>query len=224
MFLLLTGSQSFDNDPSREVLHKVKKLSGLSDSARKQRLDTYFKYIFIRNPMERVVSAYLDKIAKPLNKSSIKYNTEERFKASIIKKWRPEDYRAWLKDDRAIYPTFSEYIDYINFIDLRKTNKHFKPIVYLCLPCIINYNFYGNFKLLPDDAKEVLDHFNLNSSYYDYSSFISHKSYKTSDVVTKYFSQLTTGQKKELFHTYTDELDFYYSLYPEETDSHLDLL
>ena len=224
MFLLLTGRQPLGSDPSREVLHKVKKLSSLSDSEIKQRLNTYFKYIFIRNPMERVVSAYLDKIAKPLNKSSINHNTEERFKASIIRKWRPEDYLVWLKDDRAIYPTFSEYVDYLNIIDLTKANKHFKPIVYLCLPCLIHYNFYGNFKLLPDDAKEVLDRFNLNSSYYDYSSFISHKSYKTSDLVTKYFSQLTTRQKKKLFHTYTDELDFYYSLYPEETDSHLNLL
>ena len=108
MFPLLTGQQPLESDPSREVLHKVKKLSSLSDSGIKQHLNTYFKYIFICNPMERVASAYLDKIAKPLNKSSTNHNTEERFKASIIRKWRPEDYLPWLKDDRAIYPTFSE--------------------------------------------------------------------------------------------------------------------
>ena len=227
MFLLLAGKQSLENDPSRKVLRKVNKLSDLSDSEKKKRLNTYFKYIFIRNPMERVVSAYLDKIAKPLNKSMIKqHKNEEKFKASIVKKWRPEDYNAWVKDGRATYPTFSEYVDYINIIDLRsiKTDEHFKPIVYLCLPCLVNYNFYGNFKLLPDDSKEVLDRLKLNSSYYDQSSFISHKSYKTSDLVTEYFSQLTTEQKQKLFHTYSDELNFYYSLYPEETDSHLNLL
>ena len=223
-FLLLSGVVSFDDEPSRKVLHKVKKLSSLSETERQKRLTTYFKYIFIRNPMERLVSAYLDKIANPLNKSTIKYKNEEKFKARIIKKWRPGDYSAWLKDSRAIYPTFSEYIDYINIIKLRRVDKHFKPIAYLCLPCKIKYNFYANFKLLPDDAKAVLDHFDLNSSYYDYTSFITHKSYKTSDLVIKYFSQLTTAQKEKLFHKYTDELDFYYSLYPEEKYSHLNLL
>lgn len=124
--------------------------------------------------MERVVSTYLDKIAKPLNKSMIKHKNDEKFKASIVKKWRSEDYNAWVKDGRATYPTVSEYVDYLNIINLRKTDEHFKPIVYLCLPCLIHYNFYGNFKMLPDDSKEVLDRFNLNSSYYDQSSFISH--------------------------------------------------
>ena len=107
---------------------------------------------------------------------------------------------------------------------MKKTDEHFKPIIYLCHPCAINYNFYDNFKLLPNDANAVLEHFKLNSSYYDNKSFISHTSYKTSDLVTKYFSELTTSQKKALFHSFADELDFYYSLYPEEKDSHLNLL
>ena len=224
MFLLLSDIVSFHDEPSRTVLRKAKKLSGLSESEREKRLTTYFKYIFIRNPMERVVSAYLDKIAHPLNKSTVRYKNEEKFKASIIKKWRPADYSAWLKDGKAIYPTFSEYVDYINIINLRNTDEHFKPVAYLCLPCKVKYDFYANFKLLPDDAKAVLDQLDLNSSYYDYTSFISHKSYKTTDLVTKYFSQLTTAQKEQLFHKYSDELDFYYSLYPEEKDSHLNLL
>ena len=101
--------------------------------------------------------------------------------------------------------------------------NNFRPVIHLCHPCIINYNFYGNFKLLPKDANAVIEHFKLNSSYYDDKSFISHMLYNTSDVVTRYFSELTTSQKETLFHLYADELDFYYSLYPEEKDSHLNL-
>ena len=173
--------------------------------------------------MERLVSGYLDKIAKPLDLK--KKDEQERFKLDILKKLRHEEYNAWLKNGRngTIYPTFSEYVQFFNFINLKTTNEHFRPIIHLCYPCAVNYNFYGNFKLLPNDADAVLEHFKLNSSYYDNERFVSHSSYKTSDLVTKYFSELTTSQKKTLFHLFADELDFYYSLYPEEKASHLNL-
>lgn len=35
MFLLLAGKQSLESDPSRKVLHKVNKLSDLSDSEKR---------------------------------------------------------------------------------------------------------------------------------------------------------------------------------------------
>ena len=224
-FLLLSGIVSFDEIPSRKVLRQAKKLSGLRKMERQKRLANYYKYAFVRNPMERLVSAYIDKIAKPLNISMIEITRVEKYKANILRTLRTEEYNVWLKNDtsRTIYPTFSEYIQYFNMVNLKRTNEHFRPVIHLCHPCIINYNFYGNFKLLPKDANAVIEHFKLNSSYYDDKSFISHMSYNTSDVVTRYFSELTTSQKEALFHLYADELDFYYSLYPEEKDSHLNL-
>ena len=224
-FLLLNGIVSFDDIPTRTVLRKAKKLSEIK---REKRLADYYKCIFVRNPMERIVSAYLDKIANPLDIAKSRRLDEENFKLRILEKLRPTEYKAWLKNgrNRTIYPTFSEYINFLNLIDLKDvyTNEHFKPIIYQCYPCVINYNFYGSFKLLPNDANAVLEHFKLNSSYYDKKSFISHTSYKTSDLVPKYFSELTTSQKTALFHSFADELDFYYSLHPEEKDCHLNLL
>ena len=187
---------------------------------RKKRLDNYYKYVFIRNPMERLLSAYRDKLEHPL---IINNKFEEIYKQKILRTFRLKEYNHWLKNGQkeTIYPTFPEYVQYLNTMNLKKTNDHFKPVIHLCHPCAINYNFYGNFKLYQGDADSLLKQFKLNSSYYKNEP--SHTWYKTSDSVHKYFSELTVSQKRLLYHSYADELDFYYSLYPEERDSHLNL-
>lgn len=225
-FLLLSGIIPFtDKRLPESVLKKTKKLSDLPVIERKKRLVNYYKYMFVRNPMERIVSAYRNKIAKPLNVSLIGTKFEEGYKAKVLKILKPNEFSKWLKGSKEVpmYPTFSEFVQFLTMDNLKKVNEHFKPMIYLCHPCAIYYNFYGNFKLLPQDADTLIKQFNLNSSYYDNQSYISHKLFNTSDLVPKYFSQLTVKQKEALFYSYADELDFYYSLYPEEKDSHLNL-
>ena len=228
-FLLLNGVIPFTKNTKKRlpeaVLKQTKKLADLSVRDRRRRLVNYYKYIFVRNPMERIVSAYLNKIAHPLNVSLIKSRFDEAYKAKILKRIKPKEYDKWFKSDRkkALYPTFAEYVQFLNKENLKGINEHFKPIIHLCHPCAINYNFFGNFKLLSRDADALLHRFRLNSSYYDSKSYISHRLYNTSDLVPKYFSKLEPSQKEALFQSYADELDFYYSLYPEEKDSHLNL-
>ena len=47
---------------------------------------------------------------------------------------------------------------------------------------------------------------------------------RTVDLLDSYYNQLSIRLKRELFFDFRDELDFYYSLYPEERHSHTTLL
>ena len=225
-FLLLNGKISFNAKLPKGALMPTM-LKGLSKIEREKRLADYFKYVIVRNPMERLVSGYINIINKPLKLNGLnrEENTVERLKTDILLKMRPEEYNAWLKNGRKgiITASFPEFIQFLNFVNLNTCNQHIRPIIHHCHPCAVNYDFYGNFKLLPNDGNAVLEYLKLNSSYYDNERYVSHLSYKTSDLVHEYFSQLTTSQKKNVFRLFADELDFYYSLYPEEKDSHLKL-
>ena len=206
---------------------KSKNLSNLPPKERKKRLTEYFKIVFVRNPMERLVSAYNSKISKFVNTTLIEDKFSEGLKNTILDMFRPTEHKAWLKNGKKgpMYPTFSEYVQYLIKQNIKTINEHFQPVISLCHPCAIDFNFYGNFKNLPDEAETLLNTLKINSTlYYDREgSYISHKGYKTSEVVTKYFSKLTDQQKKSLFNFYKEELEFYYTLYPEERDSHLRL-
>ena len=229
-FVLLNGIVPLSTRHKRlseYKLQKAKKLSDLPTKERNKRLTEYFKSVFVRNPMERVVSAYNDKIIKHVNETRIKDRVAEDLLNTTMNIFRPTEYKAWLENGKKgpMYPTFSEYVQFLIKQNMKTVNEHFQPVIHLCHPCAIDFNFYGNFKLLPDEAETLLNTLNINSSlYYDREgSYISHKGHKTSEVVTKYFSELTDQQKKSLFDVYKEELEFYYTLYPEERDSHLRL-
>ena len=207
---------------------RSKKLSFFfSSKERNKRLTEYFKFVFVRNPMERLVSAYISKIRNVVNTTLIKDKFFEDLKNTILDMFRPTEHKNWLKNGKKgpMYPTFSEYVQFLTLQNIKTINEHFQPVIHLCHPCTIDFNFYGNFKLLPDEAENLLNTLKINSTlYYDREgSYVSHKGHKTSEVVTKYFSGLTDQQKKSLFNVYKEELEFYYTLYPEERDSHLRL-
>ena len=146
-----------------------------------------------------------------------------------------------------VVPTFGEYLQYMSLADKDMLNEHFKPFINLCHPCYVQYDFFGNFKNLPDDAYAVLDHLQISRKYYP--TEVSHPALSTSQLLPLFFSDMTAQQKvlyarelaashharvpkvsKEMLSeaTYDSvissvsaELDLYYSLYPEDKDKHL---
>ena len=99
-------------------------------------------------------------------------------------------------------------------------NEHFAPFYELCHPCSVNYDFYANFKTMEYDITAVLEYLSIPLSYYP--AFFGSKN--TTELVTEYFKLITWREKTALFNAFRREFNLYYSLYPEETDSHKELL
>ncbi|NXU48430.1 CHSTE sulfotransferase, partial [Turnix velox] len=108
------------------------------------RLDNYFKFLFVRDPMERLLSAYRNKFGE-IKEYQQKYGVE------IARRYRKNGGNS-AGDD----VTFSEFLRYLLDEEVERMNEHWMPIYNLCQPCAVRYDFIGSYERLKADADHVL--------------------------------------------------------------------
>lgn len=186
----------------------------LTDFKRIGKIRDYFKFTILRHPLERLVSGFRNKIEPPLVREGGKFNL---IKQDILKKYRNRAYQVWLiaDDSYQIAIQFSEFVNYFIQSDKNVINPHFKPFINTCHPCSIRYDFYGNFHNYGSDVQSVVDMFGLSFTWYRNKSLHS-TSKDTRTLAKTYYDQLSHDQKLKLLHSFKEDLDFYYNLYPDE--------
>ncbi|KAM4628537.1 carbohydrate sulfotransferase 14 [Polymixia lowei] len=122
-------------------------LSSLKPEEIRFRLKHYFKFMFVREPMERLLSAYRNKFGE-IQSYQKKYGVE------IIKRYRkgPAKDASATGDD----VTFAEFVRYLLDEDVERMNEHWMPVYNLCQPCAVPYDFIGSYEHLERDAEHVL--------------------------------------------------------------------
>ncbi|XP_053331149.1 carbohydrate sulfotransferase 14 [Spea bombifrons] len=127
-------------------------LSDLSAEEIKYRLKHYFKFMFVRDPMERLLSAYRNKFGEMKE-------YQQRYGVEIVKRYRKHG-----RDSAGDDVTFSEFLRYLLDEDADRMNEHWMPMYNLCQPCAVSYDFIGTHERLQEDANYVLDNVNAPSS------------------------------------------------------------
>ncbi|KAI8503860.1 Carbohydrate sulfotransferase 11, partial [Branchiostoma belcheri] len=126
-------------------------LKRYSPEAVQYRLDNYFKFMFVRDPMERLLSAYINKFTMPYN---LKFH--RLYGTKIISRFRenPSNYSLQRGDD----VMFKEFVKYL--LDPKahgpQLNEHWDHYVNLCHPCRIHYDVIGKYETLDQDVDYVL--------------------------------------------------------------------
>lgn len=195
--------------PSNEahVPSNLKTLNQYTIAEINHRLKNYFKFFFVREPFERLVSAYR-------NKFTLKYNSSfhKRFGTRIIKRYRKNAMQeAMLSGDDVKFKEFVEYlIDPATQRD-GPLNEHWQTVYQLCHPCHIHYDMVGKYETLEDDANYVLRLVGVGDSL-RFPSYA--KSTRTTDTMTaQFFSNISSQQQVQLYNLYKmDFLMFNYSL------------
>lgn len=122
-------------------------LGSLKQEEINYRLKNYFKFMFVREPMSRLLSAYRNKFGEIVS-------YQKKYGVEIIKKYR----KGYIKDSKLAGDdvTFDEFVHYLLDEDVERMNEHWMPMYNLCQPCAVTYDFIGSYETLERDAEFVL--------------------------------------------------------------------
>ena len=202
-------------------------ISVKDDSRKVTAIQSYYKYTMFRNPLERLASGFRSKVERfplvGLNLDSPHFNW---FRMDIYKAAHPQEFKVWKmnKGKKAINITFPDFIDYwthnsvLNKVD-GYLDEHFLMITEMCQPCRTRFDFYGNFRHFARDAQVLIDKIGGSSSDLR-QGYYSDDTASTDSRMRLYYSSLSLSQKRDILGKMALELEFHYTIIPEERDSH----
>ncbi len=200
---------------------QVNSFRGLSREGALYRLNNYYKFAILRNPLERLLSAYRNKLESPINITLIK-KFPHRLKAYILTLTNRHLIEQWAREKNYgedIHPTFRDTLKFLTKFNLSAYNEHFTPFLELCQPCAINYDVYLNLKAINYDIFALMEYLGIPYSYYPPVP----KSEMTRDHMKEYYGQVPAYLKDKVFDRLRKEIEFYYKLHPEEKGMHFNL-
>ncbi|XP_066963476.1 carbohydrate sulfotransferase 11-like [Macrobrachium rosenbergii] len=163
-------------------------------------LANYKKFMFVRHPFDRVLSAYKDKLEHEDKESS--YNFHKEIGAKILNKYRRPG-RNYSGDD----VSFSEFIRFISEPGrgtFEQRNEHWLSVHEICNPCAVKYDFIGKYESLKEDVHYVLEWLGASELIQEFP--VPDRPFYAKRYDPKYFSQLDLKAKLAFFQKYL--LDF----------------
>ncbi|KAL7647442.1 UNVERIFIED_CONTAM: hypothetical protein RMT77_001038 [Armadillidium vulgare] len=154
-----------------------------------KRLKSYTKFLFVRHPFERLVSAYRNKFESYANSSN-------KFKLD----YGPQIIEGFKMGNPIPFKKFVEYVLKASK-DNKPLNEHWATYNDLCHPCFLRYNYIGYYESLVEDAENILDVIGAPEDMH----FPSQNTAHTAEIVEKYFSYLSNEQIKGLFDLYNND-------------------
>nr|KAF6358014.1 carbohydrate sulfotransferase 9 [Pipistrellus kuhlii] len=210
ILMVLNGLAPSAHNISHDAVHygkHLKKLDSFDLKGIYTRLNTYTKAVFVRDPMERLVSAFRDKFEHP----NSYYHPV--FGKAIIKKYRPNACEKALNNGSGV--KFKEFVHYL--LDSHRPvgmDIHWEKVSKLCYPCLINYDFVGKFETLEEDANYFLQLIGAPKElrFPNFKDRHSSDERTSAQVVEQYLTGLTRTERQLVYDFYRlDYLMFNYT-------------
>ncbi|XP_067661500.1 carbohydrate sulfotransferase 11-like isoform X1 [Haliotis asinina] len=180
-------------------------LSDLSIEDIKYRLKNYYKFVFTREPFERILSAYRNKF-KGKNPFFHK-----RYGKNIVRKYRAN---SWNTNPDGKDVSFGEYVHYLTDYTRREPlNEHWEKMTELCHPCLINYDLVSSYDDLQEDSVRLLDKIGASKIVQFPKRSASYKHAETEELLRQFYSQIPPVLLDQLMEVYySDFLMFRYKV------------
>ena len=154
----------YSDDTTRELGFRKFGNSGLTDEEIRYRLDNYFTFMITRHPMERLISAYRDKIT---DHAYSKHSFLKRFRLPVLQYVRPELFsEAWNASEsererlleelgKQHMPSFREFIQWI--VENRIVDENWLSAVDSCHPCAHKWSAILRLETMVSDKSLLLE-------------------------------------------------------------------
>ena len=130
-------------------------MNGRHSSLNQLRISTYFKFFFVRHPLDRLLSAYREKFR-------LVPGYMRSYGRQIIRRYRANATTESLRLGNDV--TLEEFVRFMVDTGLRfRKDVHWTSQYELCQPCAISYGFIGRFETLWSDGDYVLQKLGINS-------------------------------------------------------------
>ncbi|XP_034033786.1 carbohydrate sulfotransferase 10-like [Thalassophryne amazonica] len=163
VLIVLNGVFSTVEEIPENLVHDHEKnglprLSSFTPQEVTHRLNTYFKFFIVRDPFERLISAFKDKFIKnPRFEPWYKHDIAP----AIIRKYRKSHRDS---DNTASGLHFEDFVRYLGDMEGRSRMDrqfgdniiHWVTYTELCAPCEIQYSVVGHHETLEQDAPHIL--------------------------------------------------------------------
>ncbi|KAK4292365.1 hypothetical protein Pmani_034866 [Petrolisthes manimaculis] len=117
---------------------------------------TFQKILFVRDPLERLLSAYTNRIqVQTLNNGQAAFYGPDILK-TVRKLILPKEGYFHRNKTLKIIPTFSEFVEYLTLKVPHNYNTHWKPISLVCSLCKINYTHVIRMETYTEDLQTLM--------------------------------------------------------------------
>ena len=174
------------------------RLGNYTEEEKLFRLQTYFKFVIVREPLQRLLSTFKERYRDGAPLRHVDRHNRER----IVSRLRPNDANPEGKNgDYDV--SFSEFIQYFaGNVSRYPPCRQFEKI---CHPCVINYDFIGRLETLNEDGPRILKLTGID----DRVTFPRiHKSTDSDDVL-EYYSQLPPHYIRQLGEHYRNDFEMF---------------
>ncbi|XP_073322119.1 carbohydrate sulfotransferase 12-like [Pagrus major] len=121
------------------------------------KLQHYTKFLFVRDPFVRLISAFRNKFGRPNEDFYRQFGSVMMRRygnaSSSLPETAAEAFKAGVK------PTFQQFITYLLDPETEREsmfNEHWRQVYRLCHPCQVKYDFIGRLETLKTDAEQLL--------------------------------------------------------------------
>ncbi|XP_034450973.1 carbohydrate sulfotransferase 12-like isoform X1 [Hippoglossus hippoglossus] len=171
------------------------------------KLQHYTKFLFVRDPFVRLISAFRNKFGSPNQEFYKQFGSVMLRRYGNVSGTLPETVAEAFA--AGIKPTFEQFVEYLQDPETEQKsifNEHWRQVCRLCHPCQVGYDFIGRLETLEPDAEHLLKLLKVDHLFHFPSGA---RNRTAASWEQDWFAQIPITMRRELYKLYEPDFELF---------------